>query len=219
MNEKLSVKPENLTKKKRFYYILWEFGCAGFLICWYGYFAYIFGVHYMETGALSSLLYLIYELMIVLFLVIRNLPKEISFSPYNWTIALLGTLGATLLRPTENSMLPDLDFLVILQLLGFVISALGLLSLSKSYGTVPANRGIKTTGLYKYIRHPLYSGYFFTLFAFTLQNASIYNIAIITMVLTFKGLRIFAEERLLMKDPEYKAYAQTTKYRIIPYIW
>lgn len=217
MNFKL--KPDSLSKKHRFYYLLWEMGCAGFLIIWYGYFAYVFGMHFFESYALSSLLFLIYELMIVLFLFIRHIPKEISFAPYDWFVAIVGTLGATLLRPTETSMLPDLEFLVIFQILGLIISGIGLASLSKSYGTVAANRGVKTNGLYRYIRHPLYSGYFFTLSAFVLQNASIYNIAILGLVFSFKLLRIYAEERLLFQDSEYVAYATKAKWRIIPYIW
>ena len=84
---------------------------------------------------------------------------------------------------------------------------------------VAANRGVKTNGLYKYIRHPLYSGYVFSLTAFVLQNASIYNFVILAGVLGFKLLRIFAEEKLLLQDPEYKAYAEKVRWRIIPYIW
>ena len=219
MSEKQNLKPETLSKKHRFYYLLWEMIVAGALIIWYGYFAYVFGSHFFSTYALSSLVLLIYELMLVFFLVIRHLPKEISFSPYDWTVAIIGTVGSTLLRPADVSMLPEMDFIVIVQIFGMVISAIGLASLARSYGTVAANRGVKTTGLYRYIRHPLYSGYFFTITAFLLQNTTWYNMAIVAMVFTFKLLRIFAEERLLMQDPEYAAYAQKTKYRIIPFIW
>ena len=219
MATKFNFKPAELSKKHRFYYLLWEMACAGFLILWYGNFAYVFATHFYETHAISAFLYLIYELMIVLLLVVRNLPKEISFSPYDWFVAIAGTLGSTLLRPTENSLLPDMDFLIILQLAGLIISAIGLASLSKSYGTVAANRGIRTSGIYRFIRHRLYAGYFLTLTAFVLQNATLYNLIVVAMVFVFKLLRIFAEERLLLQDPEYQAYANKTKARIIPYIW
>jgi len=219
MNFNFKLKPDSLSKKYRFYYLLWEMGCAGLLLAWYAHFIYIIGSSFLHTHALSSLFYLIYELMIVLFLVIRNLPKEISFSPYDWFIGIFGTVGSTLLRPVENGMLPEMDFLIVLQLLGIIISVVGLASLSKSFGVVPANRGIKTNGLYRYIRHPLYSGYFFTLTAFVLQNANIYNIAVLGMFFALKILRILAEERLLLEDPEYFAYAAKTKWRIIPFVW
>lgn len=219
MSTKFKLKPDDLSKKHRFYYLLWEMGCAGGLLLWYGYFVYIFGVHFLNTYSISSLMYVIYELMIVLFLVIRNLPKEISFSPHDWLVAIFGTLGSTLLRPTEASMLPDLYFLVGLQIIGLLISGIGLAALSNSYGTVAANRGVKTHGIYRFIRHPLYCGYILTLAAFVLQNCTWYNLIVVTMVLTFKLLRIFAEERLLMQDPQYQTYATKTKYRIIPYVW
>ncbi len=216
---KFKLRSDSLSKKERFLYILWEMGCTAFLIAWYGYFIYVFATNFLATHNISALLYVIYELIIVFFLLIRNIPKEVSFAPYDWFVALGGTLGPTLMRPAEVSMLPDMDFLIVLQILGMIISGLGLLSLSNSFGAVAANRGIKTDGLYKYIRHPLYSGYFMTLVAFLLQNANLYNFAIVAMVFTFKLLRIFAEERFLLEDPEYAAYAEKTKWRVIPYVW
>ncbi len=213
------IEPDKLSPKHKFYYLLWEITCAFFLVLWYAYFVYVITESFLITHDFSSLLYLVYELMIILFLVVRRLPKEISFAPYDWFVALVGTLGSTLLRPTEQSLLPDMDFMIGFQILGIVISLIGLLSLSKSYGTVAANRGVKTNGLYRYIRHPLYSGYVFSLTAFVLQNTSIYNIAVVAGVFTFKLLRIFAEEKLLLRDPEYQAYAKKTRWRVIPYIW
>lgn len=219
MGKKRSLKPETLSKQKRFYYLLWEMGCTGFLILFYAHFAYVFGTIFIQTHSLSALFHLIYELMIMFFLVMRSLPKEISLNPYDWLIGIFGTLGSALLRPTENSMLPDMDFFVVIQILGLMISIIGLASLSKSFGVVAANRGVKTDGLYRFVRHPLYSGYFFMLTAFVVQNVTWYNLAIITLVFSAKVLRIFAEERLLLQDPEYAAYAEKTKWRIIPYVW
>ena len=39
-------------------------------------------------------------------------------------------------------------------------------SLGRSIGYVPADRGIITSGPYEFVRHPIYSGLFVTLFAF-----------------------------------------------------
>lgn len=219
MKWNFKITPDELAPRQRFYYLLWEIACAGFLILWYGNFAYIFLNAFIQTHHINHLLYLFYEVMIVLFLLIRRLPKEVSFSPYDWFVALAGTLGSTLLRPVEVGLLPAMPFLVVFQVAGIIISGIGLLSLAKSYGTVPANRGIKTNGLYRYIRHPLYSGYFFALTSFVLQNASLYNFAILVVFLSFQVLRIFAEEKLLKQDPEYVAYTEKTRWRIIPYVW
>jgi protein-S-isoprenylcysteine O-methyltransferase Ste14 len=43
------------------------------------------------------------------------------------------------------------------------------LSLGRSIGYVPADRGIITSGPYRFVRHPIYSGLFVTLFAFLLR--------------------------------------------------
>ncbi len=47
----------------------------------------------------------------------------------------------------------------LLAIVGFTISTLALLELGQSFGVTPANRGIVKTGIYRYVSHPMYVGY------------------------------------------------------------
>ena len=89
--------PSELSPKHKFYYLLWEITCAFLLVLWYVHFVVLIMQSFLITHDFSALLYLVYELIIILFLVVRRLPKEFSLSPYDWFIAIAGTLGSTLL--------------------------------------------------------------------------------------------------------------------------
>lgn len=203
--------------KTRKAFLLWEFSCKIILIFFYGLFAYRFSVSFLETHSISTLLYLIYELIIISMIAMRTLPSIVSTSVFDWIIAFVGTLAPLMMRPIAGSD-DDIVF-VCLQIAGIIISMIGLISLNKSIGMVAANRGIKVSGLYGLVRHPLYAGYFLSIGAFLIQNFSLLNISIFVVFAVAQILRVFAEEKVLIKDPEYEEYTKRVKWRIIPYIW
>lgn len=180
----------------------------------YGFMAYRVGSDWLATGRFSSLLFLAFESVIVFFFLIRHMPKQTSMKPYDWFVALMATCLPLLLRPTAE--VHDTSVLLAVQLAGVGLSIFAVLSLNTSFGVVPANRGIKRGGLYRYVRHPIYAGYVITYAAFILQNASPQNIAIVAMFLLFQTLRIFAEEEFLARDPAYASYMKQTRWRLLP---
>jgi len=90
-------------------------------------------------------------------------------------------------------------------------------SLGRSFGIVPSDRGIKTGGLYRYVRHPIYSLYLLSdlidMIAgkFFWQNALVFLSFILTTY-----FRTVYEERLLERNPKYSAYKEKTPYRLLP---
>ena len=42
----------------------------------------------------------------------------------------------------------------------------GKLTLGRSFGLMPANRGVVSSGIYRFVRHPIYAGYLITHVAF-----------------------------------------------------
>lgn len=88
--------------------------------------------------------------------------------------------------------------------------------LGRSFGLMPANRGIVTSGPYKIVRHPIYFGYFLNHLFFLLANFGIYNLAIYIALYFFQAVRIWREELLLKKDPVYADYMKKTVYRFVP---
>ncbi len=177
----------------------------------------VFYNDFNEQPKFSTLLTMIQVSCIVLFFVIRVAPSKTSTDPKDWTIAIIATYLPMLLVPTGAE--GEIVFLLILQLIGIFISILGLISLNTSIGIVPAIRNIKTRGLYWFVRHPIYFGYFLSMTAMVLQNLSIFNIIILLGIYAADIYRIIAEEKLLSKDPDYQNYKARVKWRLLPFIW
>lgn len=95
------------------------------------------------------------------------------------------------LNPLPNAALIS----SILAILGFTISTLALFDLGSSFGVSPANRGVVRTGLYHYIRHPMYSGYVISEFGFILLNPINLIIWIVSGCLYFASTKL--EDRVL----------------------
>lgn len=90
------------------------------------------------------------------------------------------------------------------------------LSLRRSFGIVPANRGVKRGGLYRFVRHPMYSGYMINQFGFLLLYFSAWNVAIYTVAWLSFWIRAREEEKFLSQDPDYRDYASHVKSRLLP---
>jgi len=190
---------------------------------YYSHFAYQHLQYYLEKEHTTTLLFLIYETLIVLLALIRRIPKEVSFSFRDWAVAGLGTYTPLMMISAKGEFSGDIIILS-LQLAAIIFSFFGMLSLNRSYGTVPANRGVQTSGLYRFMRHPVYAGYFISMTCFTLQNLPDFSVAawnISLLIVTFIALvfRIRYEEEFLMRDEAYQTFAKQTRYRLLPGVW
>lgn len=171
----------------------------------------------MMAFRLSTLLLLIKVMTDVVFYLTRRIPKEVSFSPYDWSIALAGTYAIVMFRPIAQGQ----DVLVgqILQFTGIGLQILAMFSLNRSIGMVPANRGVQTGGLYRFVRHPLYLSYVVAFLGYVVNQPSELNIGVYIAAVLLWILRLLAEERFLLRDEAYQAYAERVRSRIIPGIF
>ncbi len=178
--------------------------------------AYQFILDFQATHRLSSLFYVLFELIVVILSFARRPPKTVSWRPLDWTYALAATVLPLLLTPAPAH---SNWFWFGVQCVGQAISMIGLLSLNRSLGVVPANRGVKTSGMYRLVRHPIYCGYCIIDVAMVVQNLNYWNASIAIAHLIVQTLRIMCEERFLLQDPKYAEYATRVKWRLIPAIW
>jgi protein-S-isoprenylcysteine O-methyltransferase Ste14 len=149
---------------------------------------------------------------------VRRPPALVSRSIPVWIAAYLGTFGASLLRPGGTSGGLD-TFGLVLQGLGVVVGIVSLATLGRSLGLVPAHRGLVTSGVYRFVRHPLYASYVLAEIGYLLQSPRLWNVAVLLVVWTCQVVRILSEERLLGTDAAYRAYASQTRWRLIPRVW
>lgn len=113
--------------------------------------------------------------------------------------------------------------LAIIFSLGVVICALSSLRLGiKSFSPFPhpSETNIHARGgIYKYARHPLYSGLVLMGLALLLSNLRLETFAVlITLVLVLNIKADVEEEHLLRRHEGYKAYLKNTK-KFIPFIY
>lgn len=180
-------------------------------------FAYANAKSFLADPRLSVLLIVLMETLAAVFLIIRRDPDETQHSWRTWTTTTFGTLAPTLFRPTDATA----DLLVgdILQVGGFTLQIVALLYLSRSFGLLPAYRGIKSSGLYSVVRHPLYTAYVISFIGYWINNPSLANAAVAVVGTAFLVMRIYCEEALLLKYDEYARYSNRTRWRLIPAVW
>ncbi|MDE0884966.1 MAG: DUF1295 domain-containing protein [Myxococcota bacterium] len=165
-----------------------------------------------------SLLLLASEGIVVIFVLIRRPTELISDRPWDWFIAVAGTFLALAVGP-GGAPLVTAAVAAPLLVLGVAIHTGAKLSLRRSFGIVAAARGVMDKGLYRLVRHPMYAGYFLTHLGYLLLAPSIWNLVVYMTVWLFLGARILAEERMLLKDPEYSAYAERVRWRVVPLVY
>jgi protein-S-isoprenylcysteine O-methyltransferase Ste14 len=154
------------------------------------------------------------ELSAVFFLLIQR-KGTWSASAYTTAIAFAGTASALCVAPVGATLAPDYITMPLI-MVGTAISLAAKLSLRRSFGLVPANRGVKSGGAYRFVRHPMYTGYVINHIGFFLLFSSAWNLAIYATCWILLYLRAIEEEKFLLNDPEYGAYAKTVRARIIP---
>lgn len=77
-----------------------------------------------------------------------------------------------------------------------------------------------TTGIYGFVRHPLYLGCTLMMFGAALLVGSVYGLIISLIGLVAIAGRIIGEEKMLVEELEgYEDYKKKVKYRMIPFVW
>jgi protein-S-isoprenylcysteine O-methyltransferase Ste14 len=168
--------------------------------------------------------YLIYQTFILAYLLtalalilIRKRALAFSQKIRDYVYSLVSLGSPIFLRTVTNngaSVVGDS-----LEYIGAILVLGAFLSLNKSFGIAPENRGVKTSGLYRIIRHPMYLGYVLAETGFVISNFSFVNGFILLISISFLILRLQAEERLLREDPAYQAYARRILWKLIPFLF
>lgn len=186
---------------------------AALAIAW-GFFAKSSLEHFLRTGSVVSLGILVINTVIVTLFLFRRKTKEASKRPADWLFGGIGTLLPLLLRPGAT---PPWGVLAGgLQLAGALLILGCILSLGRSFGIVPANRGIQVGGAYRWVRHPLYAAELFFYGAYLLGNPTGWNLWIFAMLVLTQTLRAMAEEKLLRLDEGYQQYFERVRFRFVP---
>jgi len=196
----------------------WHLFTTGCLTLVYVVFAAAHVMAIQEDGFRISLLLLVaFESVMVVLVFLRRPSSLTDLSVPAIVAGLIGGFAGLGLRPVGDSQ--DLLIGQLIMTVGIIIQLGASFSIGRSFGVVPANRGIKTDGLYRLVRHPFYMAYLFTEGGYIINNPSALNVAVMAIGTGFQILRIRYEEQLLLEDGEYADYAKNVRWHLVPGVW
>ena len=106
--------------------------------------------------------------------------------------------------------------------LGFLLAIAGLVSLGSALTPFPrplANARLRQSGVYRWVRHPIYGGLVFASLGWSLSWLSLPGLIFSVVVLLFFDRKSAFEERLLRaRFPEYAGYALRVR-KLLPWIY
>jgi len=137
-------------------------------------------------------------------------------NPYPWYVRA-GILGSVFLAPLMLRIENPVPLLgTVVACVGVSLTLWALWTLGASFGIAPADRGLVTRGPYRYIRHPMYAGALLNTLPAVIWNPSLWNLALLALIVAIDIVRIHLEERTIFA---YDQYTQRVRWRVIPFIW
>ncbi len=172
---------------------------------------------YTASNPLAPLI-MVAETAVVIFVLARRPTEAISLRLGDWLLAITATFTPMLIQPvdTPGALHVMVPLAIGLAVAGNMVQIAAKLFLRRSFGIAPANRGVKTDGMYKIVRHPMYAGYLLVHIGILILMPTVLNLVIYAIGWWAQILRLLAEERLLSEDPAYRAFMQKTRWRLIP---
>jgi protein-S-isoprenylcysteine O-methyltransferase Ste14 len=186
------------------------------IIVLFSFMAIRFGADFLSTGAMTGLLLLVSEALVVVLTVLRRSAATVDRSVRARLLTALSMLGPPLLQPAHVTALLPEPVTVGASAVGLAIVIAGKMTLGRSFGLMPANRGVVSSGVYRIVRHPIYLGYLITHVAFLLATPSAWNVAALFAADSALLARAVCEEQTLSRDDRYRAYQQSVRWRVCP---
>jgi protein-S-isoprenylcysteine O-methyltransferase Ste14 len=182
---------------------------------------------------LVFVIWMISEIILYLITVYKSSGTKIDKKSSDRGSAIIIALGVTLsitisimLKKQSTWFLPNICFYIgtIFMLIGIIFRCCAVFTLKQyfSYTVVIKNEHhIVKRGLYKYLRHPAYTGFILILIGIPLCLKLLTATLLVSVIaLAIFSFRIYVEEKKLLMTfgDDYRAYSDHT-WRIIPFIW
>lgn len=168
------------------------------------------------TGHVTGVLLMVSEALVVVLTMFRRPAGLVDRTLNARLLTALSMFGPPLVRPASSMALAPEALTAMITGIGLMIVVFGKVSLGRSFGLTPANRGVVCSGVYRCVRHPIYLGYLTTHVGFLLANASLWNVSLLLTADMALMLRALLEEDALSQDAEYRDYMQRVRWRLLP---
>jgi len=131
----------------------------------------------------------------------------------------LSLAGPPLVRSTDAVPFAADMVTALISAIGLMLVIAAKMTLGRSFGIAPANRGVVASGPYNFVRHPIYTGYIVTHIAFVMAHPSPWNVAVLTIADLALVVRALLEERVLGGDERYREYCGRVRWHLIPKVF
>ena len=82
------------------------------------------------------------------------------------------------------------------------------------------NQQLVTTGVYAFVRHPMYLGALLMFLGAPLLMGSYVGVGVGLLMIVLMAVRAVGEEKMLLQEfADYAAYKRKVRYRFIPFLW
>lgn len=177
-------------------------------------------VWWADRGRTTILLLLLIEGYTMVLVLVARPARIRDMSPATILATLYAAFFYVLLETRGTVRLVPEAAGVALQAAGALFQFSAKFFLGRSFGLLPAQRGLVLAGPYRWVRHPMYLGYLVSHVGFLLANASWRNAAVLGLLYAAQALRIAREEAVLARSsPDYRDYQQRVRWRLIPYLY
>lgn len=164
--------------------------------------------------------YAIHTLMMAVMFLIRAPHRQLNKKLPEQAVAVFAFLsGALLIGGSVTATGTPLAVSQAVIATANVLGLLTLVNLGRSFGVLIAFRAIRSTGLYAIVRHPMYATDIMLRVGYFMSHTTFFVGAVVVLSSACYIYRALLEERFLMQQPEYEAYARSVKYRFIPYLY
>lgn len=174
---------------------------------------------FLATRRVTGLLLLVSEALVVVLIVFRRPARQVDRSLAARVVTALSMLGPPLLRAGSEAPLLADSVTAIVSCAGLALVISAKLTLGRSFGLVPANRGVVDGGPYGLMRHPIYTGYVISHLAFLAAHPTTANVALVVAADSALVLRALLEERTLLDDERYRAYCARVGWHLVPGVY
>ena len=171
---------------------------------------------YVQTGHLSYVVFCLSETLQATLFLVRFRPASVSTRVTDWVIAVGATAAPLFLVPHPDGLGWQGEALVVS---GALLQLVSLMSLNRSFAIVPAKRKIRTGGMYRIVRHPVYAAYVIMFSGYVWANTTAWNVALYFLIVACNIARIGNEEKHLGADADYREYATRVRYRLVPFVY
>lgn len=172
--------------------------------------------NFIRTGRITGLLLLVSESLVVVLTIVRRRTKVVDRSFTGTVVTLLSLVGPPLVRTSAAPGLVNDATSAAMLAIGSILVIGAKLTLGRSFGIVPANRGVVVRGPYAVVRHPIYTGYLISHLAFLLAYPLWWNITILCIADSALIVRALLEERVLSRDARYQDYCARVGWHLVP---